>query len=343
MAALFSPQLHFLVGKGGVGKTTLATALAVAAARLGKTTLLIEFDSNTRAAQLLGLPVDAQNAEGAGDAANVGLRQVSPRLSVLAVSGQAALEEYLRLSMPASRLLRLVFKSQLYQYFVTAAPGLKELLMMGKVWHEAHKSDPDHQPVWDMVIVDTPATGHSLQYLNMPWAARQTFPTGIVHRETERIMAFLSDPQSTTVHLVTTPQDLPVSETLEAYDALVRDGKFPLGQLFINRVHTAGISRTRLEKAQISPHASSRSRQLTQQVLAWAQTEADLTHAHTASLKKLATIPLPAIQLPFCFAETFGLAEVERLSSIIEAAWAQRTPKRPRRVGVPARSKPSTH
>ena len=318
MAALFSPQLHFFIGKGGVGKTTLATASAVAAARRGKTTLLIEFDGNTRAARLLGLPVDTQDA---------GLRQVSPRLSILAVSGQAALEEYLRLSLPVSRLLRLVFESQLYQYFVTAAPGLKELLMMGKVWHEAHKSDSDQRPVWDMVIVDTPATGHSLQYLNMPWAARETFRAGIVHRETERIMAFLSDPQSTAVHLVTTPEDLPVSETLEAYDTLVGDGKFPLGRLFINRIHTAGMSRTRLAKAQISSHASSHALQLSQQVLAWAQTQADLAHAQTAFLKKLAAIPLPAIQLPFCFAETFGLTEVEHLSSIIEAAWTQRTSK----------------
>jgi anion-transporting ArsA/GET3 family ATPase len=318
MAALFSPQLHFFIGKGGVGKTTLATAFALAAARLGKTTLLIEFDGNTRAARLLGLPVDTQET---------GLRQVDPvcpTLSVLAVSGQAALEEYLRLSMPASRLLRLVFESQLYQYFVTAAPGLKELLMMGKVWHEAHKSNPDQQPVWDMVIVDTPATGHSLQYLNMPWAARETFQTGIVHRETERIMAFLSDPQSTAVHLVTTPEDLPVSETLEAYNTLVEDGKFPLGRLFINRMHTAGMSRTRLAKAQIAPRVPSHARQLSQQVLAWAHTQADLAHAQKAFLSKLEQLPLPAIQLPFCFAETFGLAQVERLSSLIETGWQVR-------------------
>ena len=139
--------------------------MALAVSRQGKKTLLIELDENTRAARLLGLPPldDRTSAP----------RQVSPTLFVLATSGQAALEEYLRLIIPVKRLLRTVLESRLYQYFVAAAPGLKELMTMGKIWYEERRRDKDTQgPRWDVLIVDTPATGHSLQYLRMPRAAR---------------------------------------------------------------------------------------------------------------------------------------------------------------------------
>lgn len=311
MAALFTQRLHFFVGKGGVGKTTIATAVARATARRGQKTLLIELDGNTRAARLLGLPAD--------DDWTHTPRHVSPTLSVLALSGQAALEEYLQLILPATRFLRVVFHSQLYQYFVAAAPGLKELLMMGKIWYEAHKTTAGTQQ-WDRVIVDTPATGHSLQYLQMPWTARDTFQGGLVQRETERIVALLRDAQQTAVHFVTTPEELSVSETLAAYQRLVNDQPLPLGCVFINRRHTAPLRRTRLTRARIDAQTSAHARQLSEQILARAEAEAQLSESQAACVKKLQAIPLPTVQLPFCFTESFCLAEVERLSQIIEAS-----------------------
>src|SRR5215510_1607740 len=217
----------------------IATALALASTKQGKKTLLIEFDGNTRAARLLGLPPL--------DAPVDVLRQVSPALFVISTSGQAALEEYLRLIIPAKRLLRVVTESRLYQYFVAAAPGLKELLMMGKVWYEERRRDAEtQQPRWDMLIVDMPATGHSLQYLRMPRAARDTFGVGLVQRESERILALFRDPQKTAVNLVTIPEELPVSETQEAYRLLTEDLNLPLGVLFINRAHQCSLSQAML-------------------------------------------------------------------------------------------------
>ena len=315
--ALCNKRLLFLVGKGGVGKTTIATALALAVSRQGKKTLLIELDENTRAARLLGLPPLNDHASAP--------RQVSPTLFVLATSGQAALEEYLWLIIPVKRLLRTVLESRLYQYFVAAAPGLKELMTMGKIWYEERQRDKDTQrPRWDVLIVDTPATGHSLQYLRMPRAARDTFSGGFVHREAERVLALLSDSGRAAINLVTTPEELPTNETQEAYQQLVEDQHLPLGVLFINRVHHTPIARAVLEQAWADTNAPARDRRLTKEILARAQTEAALAEAQAAYLQQLQQLPLPAVPLPFCFAEEFGLPEVEQLSHLIGAAILER-------------------
>src|SRR5262249_48802680 len=119
-ASLLQRRLHFVVGKGGVGKTTVAAALALLLARRGRRALAVGMDTAGRLGALLG-------ARETGPAAV----EVGPRLHVLAVDGRAALEEYLGLVIPVKRLLSSVFSSRIYQYFVAVAPGLKELMTVG--------------------------------------------------------------------------------------------------------------------------------------------------------------------------------------------------------------------
>jgi anion-transporting ArsA/GET3 family ATPase len=312
-SALLQKRVLFFVGKGGVGKTTAACAFALAAARQGKRTLLVEIEENSRAARLLGLPPLKNSI-------NV-LQEFSPTLSVLTTSGAAALEEYLYLIIPVRRLVRMLVESRPYQYFVAAAPGLKELLTIGKVWYEERRRDVETQtPRWNLLVVDLPATGHGLQYLHMPCAARDTFSDGIVHREAERIVTWLQDPDKTAVNLVTTVEELPVSETLDTHQQLTEKLQLPLGALFINQVHETPLSLHELMLLRPQRKGSSRDRRLAELVLACAKSEAALVKAQEVGLAQLRQTALPLISLPFYFSQEFGLPQLEQLSQQIEMA-----------------------
>ena len=311
-AALLAPLLHkrvlFFVGKGGVGKTTVAAAFSLAAAQQGKKTLLIEIGDNNRAARLLNLLSHKQTAST--------VREVSPTLSLLSTSGSAALEEYLSLIIPVKRLVRMLVESYPYQYFVAAAPGLKELLTIGKVWYEERKRDAaTQQPRWDLIVVDLPATGHGLQYLNMPCAARDTFREGLIHREAERITSWLQDPDKTAVNLVATAEELPVSETLEAHQQLTEKLQLPLGALFVNRMHEAPLSSTALSRLRADAvKTSGEDRDVAEQVLACASVETDWADAQEMYVKQLQFLPLPLVKLPLCVSREFGMTQLTQLA-----------------------------
>ena len=316
MDALFSRRVHFVVGKGGVGKTTVSVALALMAVRHGRRTLLIEMEPGGRAGSFLGLsqpPTYSALLSPAG-------------VWSIAVDGRSSLEEYLSLIIPARRVLKAILHSKVYQYFVAAAPGLKELMAVGKVWYEAERRVDGAQRQWDVVIVDAPATGHSLQYLRMPRAARDTFGPGLVRREATRIQALLEDPQETAIHLVATAEEMPVTETIEAYAALTGDLRLPLGILVVNRLHhgAAGdrlVEQLREGAAALAP-ADAR---VVAEVARRAAEENAWAAINRAQLERLrAAVPLATIVLPMVFAREFGPRDVAALSGLAEAQWAAR-------------------
>lgn len=308
---LFDRQLAFVVGKGGVGKTTVSCALALAAARAGKKVLLCEVDGVSRAAQLLGV-----------ESAELGVAsELHDGVSVMGIEGAAALAEYLGMIVPVRRFLQAVMASEVYQYFVAAAPGLRELMTIGKIFFEAERQERRGGPVWDLVVVDAPATGHGLQYLRMPQAARDAFGAGLVRREAERVVSLLQDPARTAVHLVTTAEEMPVNETVSMEKRLREDLEMPLGTVFLNRLHGERFRKADLDALR-SAARRSRNEQVKRTLAAFASRAeeesgwAALNASHRKQLGR--AIDLPRIELPFVFSEEFGRDDVELLSELIE-------------------------
>jgi anion-transporting ArsA/GET3 family ATPase len=310
MTSVFARRLHFVAGKGGVGKTTVAAALARMLAESGRRTLAIEMDTGGRLAAML----DAKVSIGTPT-------PVAPNLSVASIDGRVALEEYLGLIIPVKRLLSTIFSSRIYQYFVAAAPGLKELMTVGKVWYEATRKEGDRF-AWDAVIVDAPATGHGLQYLRMPQAARDTFGAGLVQREATKVVELLQDARTTAVHLVTLAEDMPVTEALEAHAQITGPLGLPAGAIIVNRVHGRRFAADVLAKM-TGASVAGQARALLHAVAERAVEETSWAEINAQHLERLrAAIPDPLIVLPYLFTEEFGETEMATLVARLREAAA---------------------
>lgn len=312
MISPFARRLHFVVGKGGVGKTTVSAALARMLAAAGRRTLAIEMDVGGRLPAMLDTP------------AAIGTpREVGPNLSVVSIDGRAALEEYLGLIIPVKRLLSTIFSSRVYQYFVAAAPGLKELMTVGKVWYEATRKDGARM-TWDAVVVDAPATGHGLQYLRMPQAARDTFGAGLVQREATRVVELLQDARTTAVHLVTLAEDMPVTEALEAHAQITGPLGLPAGAVIVNRVHRGRFAPDAVAALDAAATAAPPGERALLAAVAERAVEetswADINAQHLERLR--VALGAAPIELPYLFAEEFGADELATLARLLEQAAA---------------------
>ncbi|MDO8433883.1 MAG: ArsA family ATPase [Candidatus Binatus sp.] len=221
LTELLDCRVLIVLGKGGVGKTVLSAAIARLAAASGRRALIMETDAGAPLASTLGVeasfvPID-----------------VAPNLSLMLLDGGHALEEYLRLVVPGRMLLKAVFASRVYQFFVQAAPGLRELMMLGKIYYEAERA-PDDPNRHDLIIVDAPASGQALSMLKMPAAAHSTFGDSTVGKESRNISDLLHDRRRCAILQVTTSDSLSVSETIETYAELNRLG-MPPSAIIYNR------------------------------------------------------------------------------------------------------------
>ncbi len=203
---LLSRRALIVIGKGGVGRTSVSGALAIVRAAGAARVLAMEYDRLGALATAMGRKPGFDP-----DKAMAGVWTV-------VLDGAHQLEEYLSTVVPSRAMLKAVVSSGAYRYFVEAAPGLRELIMVGKIYHELEYRPPS--PPWDLVVLDAPATGQALSVLGMPLVARETFGAGIVGRTAARVSELLHDPARCGVVLVTSPEPFAVSETLETHAAL---------------------------------------------------------------------------------------------------------------------------
>lgn len=210
LSGFLSRRVLLVTGKGGTGKTSIAAALGVAAAREGVRAVVVELGSSDALGELLGGP----NGAAARDSNREPVR-VAENLYRFRLEPEAALEEYLGLQLHVRLLARAIVGNSAFHAFLDAAPGWRELITLGKLWHLVSLEAKDGRPRWPLLVVDAPATGHGLSLLSAPSVVIDTVRMGPLRRNTDRVQELLSDSARTWVVPVTLPEELPVKETLE--------------------------------------------------------------------------------------------------------------------------------
>ena len=311
---LLDRRLLFFTGKGGVGKTTMAAATAILAADRGRRVLLVDVDGKGDIAALF-------------EHAPVGFKpvQVHPGVLAMSMDTEASLQEYLRLNLKVPVLGRLGPLARVLDFVATAAPGVKEILTVGKVCWEVRESI-EGRADWDLVVVDAAATGHIIGQLDAPRAIQELVSVGMVREQTDWMVELLSDPSVTSLNIVATPEEMPVNETIELVGRARAELTVPLGAVVVNRVlpelftHADESTFEALRGDDASAALTSRVGSGATAVLDAARLAVSLRRTRAVHLAELReAVELPMLYLPYLFVRDQGL----RVTKMVADALAQ--------------------
>jgi anion-transporting ArsA/GET3 family ATPase len=219
LADLLERKLIFVTGKGGVGKTTIAAALAWLAAVRGKRTLVCEIDAKGNLADFYETgPIRFEE------------REIAPRLWAMSMDTEASLKQYLSLQLKMPLVTRMGPLTKMFDFVASAAPGVREIVTVGKLCWEVKEKH------YDTIVVDASASGHIVSQLAAPQAINQLVQVGLVRQQTGWMLDILGDPDQTGLLVVATPAEMPVSETLELTTRLHDETNVDLAAVVVNRV-----------------------------------------------------------------------------------------------------------
>lgn len=294
MSGLLDRRLLLVTGKGGVGKSTVAAALALRLAAAGLRTLLCEVNADRRLGRMLGHPEVGPE-----------VTPVEPNLSMVDLEPDASMREYVLSKIPSERVYRAVFENRLVRYFLRFIPALAETVMLGKVmWHL--RQWPDAPGGFDRIVLDLPATGHALTLLGVPHSLVSALPSGPMSTEADWMLELLTDPAITSAVLVSLPEELPVNETLELAQALRSRLKIRIGAVVLNQSVQSRFGPGDLAALSGRPGLT-----------ALAQAYEEDARRTEGSVERLRAIDAPLVQLLRLVSPALGRAELEALGDVL--------------------------
>lgn len=317
------PKIIIVSGKGGVGKTTVAAALALVAARHGRKVCVAEVDRKGTLPKLFG--TDRGSTYEA--------EELTPGVWGVTIIPEDALAEYLRVQYHMKRISKVFTSTHFVDYITTAAPGLKDILVLGKIWYLEQNRPGTGGQGFDTIIVDAPAAGHMLTFLSAPSGLADAVRVGPIRRQAQWLVEMLEDPARTRVHLVTLAEEMPVTESLETSAAL--DGRLGIqqGSIFANGIYSPLLAAKEQEALdriattdpikELSAEAESVGLDLEREdieaLLGYERFLASRRAIQGGYLKQLRKeADQQILELPFLFSAGLALPDIETLADVIE-------------------------
>jgi len=308
---LLDRRLLFVTGKGGVGRSTIAAALALLSAQNGRRTLACEVDAK-------GNLADSYEAPPTGFKAT----KIQDRLYAMSMHTEESLKEYLRLQMRVPGVARMGPLAKALDFVATAAPGVREILTVGKLGWEVKERH------YDLVVVDASPTGHIVGQLTAPEAISQLVKVGAVRHQTGWLRDLLKDPATTGLVVVTTPEEMPVNETIELVGRVRSETEVDVAAVIVNRVLPELFSHSdeelfeRLRAPGLAPFLAESAGPGVENVMEAARLAVTLRRTRVGHLEHLrAALPpeLPLLYVPYLFNRTHGLRATAQVAEALGA------------------------
>jgi anion-transporting ArsA/GET3 family ATPase len=299
---MLDKRVVFVTGKGGVGKTTVAMALGLRAAAEGKRTIVCEVSAQENASRFF-------------DHAEVGFHEVemAENLWSISIDPDESMREYVLLQLKVRAMRDMLFRSRIFSYLAAATPGLKELVTIGKIWELAQLDRKVKQGrKYDLVIVDAPATGHGVGFLQTPRTFAAIARVGPIHSQAKQLDRLITDHEHTGVAIVSLPEEMPVNESAALEHDLLTEVGVAVDRIYMNALYPERFSNADVERLAALSDRENGSVRAAARAAVSEHSRARSQRAQLARLRR--RVEAPVKTLPFLFEPELGVEAAQLLA-----------------------------